>query len=722
MAISISVAIPAAMAQVGFSGPTNYPVGTAPVAIAIADFNGDSKLDLAVAYSGDFRAGNGGLSILLGNGDGTFQSAKNIALGSNAQSIVAGDFNQDGIVDLVVVSSGEQDISVPSRAVILLGNGDGTFQAAVDLNVNSFAVAAAAADVDSDGKMDLLMVNSGDLGSGSTLASVGVLRGNANGTFKTEVDYSLGTKLVFTSPIAVADFSGDGELDLAVGGNGIVLLLRGNGDGTFQPAVSSGFSLSSFGIGVHSVIAADFNGDGKKDLAARSTTLFTNHDILNVQIGQGDGTFKPIANHSTGFPGSQCQLAVADFDDDGKPDLALAAGTGGGVSLMLGNGDGTFLAPLHFGAGMGTCSLAVGDLNHDTLPDLVLTNFGDNTVSVLLNTTIAGGFTLAIAEAGGGNGRVTSSPAGINCGSLCSESLAAGTTVTLTAIAEAGSSFAGWSGAGCTGAGTCTVTMNSNLSVTANFVLGATLSVTVAGTGSGSITSSSGGINCTNTGGSCSQLFAKGTSVLLRATASGNSVFAGWSGACTGADPNACSITLNSDQAVTATFNPPPDFTLSPASQNLTLKLGSQASDVLTVGTQGGFSGSVGLTCSVGGPSPTPTCGISPATVTPGTNATLTVSAAAFTAAVTSRSFERTGTLFATVLPLGLMSLALTTCFNNKRRRPWALYLLMPVAMILPAACGGTSSAPPAQNYTVTVTAMSGAIQHSTTVSVTLIK
>jgi uncharacterized repeat protein (TIGR01451 family) len=168
------------------------------------------------------------------------------------------------------------------------------------------------------------------------------------------------------------------------------------------------------------------------------------------------------------------------------------------------------------------------------------------------------------------------------------------------------------------------------------------------------------------------------------------------------------------------------DFTVSPAATSLAVKRGGQVSDVLTFPAPGGFSGSIALTCSVSGPSPMPTCGISPASVTPGTNATLTINAGALAAALTpTLTFEQAGGgLFAAWLPLGLLGCVLATGFDKKRRRLWALCLLMLAATILPAACGGGNSTPikgpPPQNFTVTVTATSGAIQHSVNVMVTV--
>jgi len=167
------------------------------------------------------------------------------------------------------------------------------------------------------------------------------------------------------------------------------------------------------------------------------------------------------------------------------------------------------------------------------------------------------------------------------------------------------------------------------------------------------------------------------------------------------------------------------DFTVSPAATSLTVKRGGQVSEVLTFPAQGGFSGTIALACSVNGPSPMPTCAISPASITPGTNATLTVNAVPLSASLTAPWFGQGAKLYAALLPLGLIGCILATGFDRKRRRKWALCLLMLAATILPAACGGGSSAsapppPPSQTFTVTVTATSGALQHSTNITVTV--
>ncbi|NLX37046.1 MAG: hypothetical protein GXY68_10195, partial [Chloroflexi bacterium] len=160
-------------------------------------------------------------------------------------------------------------------------------------------------------------------------------------------------------------------------------------------------------------------------------------------------------------------------------------------------------------------------------------------------------YTLTVTKAGTGTGTVTSSPAGITCGSDCSELYDDGTSVTLTATAAAGSTFTGWSGSGCTGTGACSVTMDAAKSVEATFTLNSyTLSVTKAGTGTGTVTSSPAGITC---GSDCSEVFNHGTAVTLTAAAATGSTFTGWSGSgCTGT--SACTVTMDAAKSVEATF------------------------------------------------------------------------------------------------------------------------------------------------------------------------
>jgi len=211
-----------------------------------------------------------------------------------------------------------------------------------------------------------------------------------------------------------------------------------------------------------------------------------------------------------------------------------------------------------------------------------------------------------------------------------------------------------------------------------------------------------------------------GTSVSLKAAPSGNSVFGGWSGACSGTDPSNCTLTLNADESVTATFNPPPDFKVAAALSSLTLKAGSTVSEALSFAAQGGYSATIALSCVVNGTAPTPTCSISPTSVNPGSNATLTVDASGLSAMTFPHNPWQMPNTYALCLALTALVFLLTGTLDQQRRRAWLLAATVLILSVFPAACGGGSSSPPPvlKAYTVTVTATSGSIQHSTTINV----
>ena len=341
---------------------SSYPTHQNADSVAVADFNGDGKLDLAVAN----LFGNE-VSVYLGNGDGTFQTAVNYpAGGANLYSVAVADVNGDGKPDLILANNYLYD--APGTVAILLGNGDGTFQAAVNYSVGSEPASVAVGDFNGDGKLDLAVANFND-------NSVSILLGNGDGTFQAAVNYGIGSQGQPIS-VAVGDFNQDGKLDLAVANNdeGVSILL-GNGDGTFQPAVNYGA-----GVDPVAVAAADFNGDGKLDLAVANQG-----GGVSVLLGNGDGSFQSAVNYSAGV--EPVSIAVADFNGDSKLDLAVADQNSGAVSVLLGKGNGTFRSPLMHGVGTTAFSVALGDFNDEGRIDLAVG--GSISVSILLQTSLS---------------------------------------------------------------------------------------------------------------------------------------------------------------------------------------------------------------------------------------------------------------------------------------------------------------------------------------------
>jgi outer membrane protein assembly factor BamB len=344
--------------------------GNEPAAVAIGDFNGDGHPDLAVADFVPYMAGT--VSVLLGNGDGSFGPANAYTTGIGTVAVATADLNGDGHLDLVVLSDGESSAAGtwPGTASVFLGNGDGTFQPPVAYPTLADSGALAIADLNGDGKPDLLDGN-------GLLDGVEVLLGKGDGTFQPGVAYSTGTA---ATSIADGDLNGDGILDVVVSdGAANVDVLLGNGDGTLQSALAyPSFQESCCDTEPDSVSIAELNGDGKLDIAVANW----GGSNVSVLLGNGDGTFEPQVSYATNtVPAS---LQIADMNGDGKPDLVVAdAFASPDVSVLLGNGDGTFQAQRFFPVHNDTGALAVADVNGDGRPDVVATS-GANDVGVLI--------------------------------------------------------------------------------------------------------------------------------------------------------------------------------------------------------------------------------------------------------------------------------------------------------------------------------------------------
>jgi hypothetical protein len=333
----------------------DYGTGSLPRSVTVGDLNGDGKLDLAVANTASKT-----VSVLLGNGDGSYLTKVPIATGIAPHSVATGDLNGDGKLDVAVPNRFSNTINV------FLGNGNGTFQNKVDFGTGSGPVSVAAGDLNGDGKLDLTVANRNS-------NTVSVLVGNGNGTFKDKVDFGAG---ISRYAVTAGDLNGDGKLDLAVANvdSNTVSVLLGNGNGTFQSSVNYGT-----GFKPRSVTAGDLNGDGKLDLAVANRDSNT----VSVLLGNGNGTFQNKVDFGTG--GSPISVTAGDLNGDGKLDLAVANIDSNTVSVLLGNGNGTFQNKVDYGTGISPYSVTTGDLNGDGKLDLAVANRSSNTVSVLLN-------------------------------------------------------------------------------------------------------------------------------------------------------------------------------------------------------------------------------------------------------------------------------------------------------------------------------------------------
>ncbi len=356
-AVFLSGAHATECAAVSFAPKMDFATGVLPTDLAIADLNGDGRLDLAVASSG-----SDSISVLLGNGDGTFAPRNDSAVGDTPVAVEIGHIDSDSQLDLVVANRNSSN-----SITLLLGQGAGTFVPAASPS-ESFGDARGLclADLNGDGRSDLVVTHGVPHG-------FSVLLGNGDATFGPSTRYG-----TFSAPhgaCSVAEVSGDGRQDVLVAWDGQVWVHLGNGDGTVQGAI-----ILEQGDGIMSIAVGDVNEDQRPDVVGADEGF----DQILVWLGNGDGTFGGATSIGTGR--GPHAVAMADLDNDGHLDLAVTSAVSI-VSVFLGSGVGTFGSRTDFVTGLSPLALAIADLNADGRLDLAVANRNSNTVSILLNST-----------------------------------------------------------------------------------------------------------------------------------------------------------------------------------------------------------------------------------------------------------------------------------------------------------------------------------------------
>ncbi|HSN16780.1 MAG TPA: FG-GAP-like repeat-containing protein [Gammaproteobacteria bacterium] len=404
-----------AVAGIGTPAPS-YPVGQGATSAAVADLNGDGKPDIVTA---DFRDNT--VSVLLNKGNGTFAARSTVLVGNGPDFVTIADLNKDGKPDVIVSDSSDDSFTV------LLGKGDGNFTLEPEVRVGPSPgrptlQMVVVEDFDNDGNPDLISTNtnpnssivmyypgmgdgtfgaphgiltgpdtlflqattldaSGNLGfiAGSTAdGAIHVMFGKGNGGFASGAKYpafGLSTSLA-SQAFAVGDVNGDGKPDVAVVNStgSFVQILYNDGNGGFHQTNS--YDLGSQPADMR---ASDLNGDGHDDVVEVNSADGT----VGVLLGHGDGTFQAMQTYPVS--GHPVRLALADVNGDGKLDVVTANndGVNGTISVLLGNGDGTFQPALNLPAGANPMDVAVADMDHDGKMDIVVGNATVNTVSVL---------------------------------------------------------------------------------------------------------------------------------------------------------------------------------------------------------------------------------------------------------------------------------------------------------------------------------------------------
>jgi Bacterial Ig-like domain (group 3)/FG-GAP-like repeat len=804
-------------------GPTYAGINGA-FTLDVTDIDGDGNLDLVVGQgqSGIYLPpmnGQGIIMILMGNGDGTFRGAPDYpqaAGGGNHGAFAAGDFNNDGNIDVLSIASKQGN--VPNGLLLLTGNGKGALTPQT-INTSVVPSFVAAADIDGDGKLDAVTLTSTTDNSGNVNLALVTLKGNGDGTFATPVSYPVGTPPpnggFSSSNLALGDTSATGKPDAVVYQNGSLYLLENNGAGTFASPV-----LIDTENGFQALAVADVNGDGKADIVALTSTqvnpiTFTNS--LLVYLSQGNGTFaapvtvaasltdaadiivsdvnkdgKPdivllTSNSNTGassltsYPGhgdgtfaagvnstlaagqALVSLAAADVNGDGNPDMLIGACCGNTLaSIAFGNGDGTFAANYGISIGPSTNAVGFADLNNDGRPDLLLATNGNLVTSLnefgSASTTLAPTittltlsptapragqsvtFSATVAPTTGSgtptgtvtflDGAVTLGTGTLSSGTASfTGSLAAGTH-SITASYGGDTTYAGSVSA----ADNLTIGSASTLAPTATQL---TASPTTASSGTtinfkASVSETSGTATPTGT-----VTFSDGTTVIgTGSLAAGVATFStsalsvgthNITAAYGGDTANAAST--SSTFVITITAATPADFTISLSPSTGSVSPGSSATSTITITPSGGFSQAISLACS-GLPADS-TCTFSSPSVTPnGTAAstsTLTIATDVKTASLSTKPLRTPGGATSLAMLAGGGSLVLLL-LRRRRKDPrlWLLQMGLVAAFVFASAmigCGNSASATnktPTGTSQITVTATAGSMVHTATYSLTV--